>query len=68
MLVILANDNILSVRAVCQGCLLANNQGLPRWNEGKLSCGYSLSPLDNHQPQRYQCEMGFQVAQIEEAA
>ena len=66
MLVILTNDNILSARAVCQSCLLADHQGLPRWNQGKLGCGHSVTPFDNHQPERYECEMGFQVAQVEE--
>ncbi|HAC62483.1 MAG TPA: hypothetical protein DCF68_02835 [Cyanothece sp. UBA12306] len=67
MFVVLTNDNVLSASAVCQGCLLANNQGLPRWNQGKLSCGHSVTPLDHHQPEQYECEMGFQVAQIDEA-
>ncbi len=67
MLVIVTNDNILAARSVCQGCLLANNQGLPRWNQGKLGCGHSVTPVENYQPKRYECEMGFQIAQIEEA-
>ena len=54
MLVILAHDNILSVNQVCPGCLLANQQGTPRWNHGKLFCGHSLDKIDAKQASIYE--------------
>ncbi len=67
MLVILTQENILSVQTVCHDCLLADHQGLPRWKHGKLGCGSSISKnLDTHQPKRYQCQMGFEIAEVEE--
>lgn len=65
MLVILTRENILSAQQVCQGCLLANHQGLPRWHHGKLGCGQFLGKLGNSQRPLYECAMGFQVAEVE---
>jgi hypothetical protein len=65
MLVILMDEQILSTKQVCQGCLLANNQGLPRWRQGELGCGHSLEKKQNNQPTLYECQMGFRVANIE---
>jgi hypothetical protein len=65
MLVVLTRENILSVQQVCQGCLLADRQGLPRWHHGKLGCGHSLGTMGHNQSALYECEMGFQVAQLE---
>jgi hypothetical protein len=65
MLVILTDEFILSTQQVCQGCLLADNQGLPRWRQGKLCCGHSLSKPENKQATLYECQMGFRVANIE---
>lgn len=64
MLVILTRDNILSAKQVCAGCLLSNRQGLPRWHQGKLNCGHSLNKIDCQQAQVYECEMGFQLADV----
>ena len=67
MLVILTQESILSAKTVCQGCLLANHQGLPRWKQGRLSCGaFVHKNFESNKPKRYQCQMGFQVAEIEE--
>jgi hypothetical protein len=65
MLVILANEQVLSTEQVCPGCLLANRQGLPRWREGKLGCGYSLGKREQNQPPLYQCQMGFKIAELD---
>ncbi|XLQ12239.1 MAG: hypothetical protein KPI85_03930 [cyanobacterium endosymbiont of Epithemia adnata isolate EadnSB Bon19] len=67
MLVILTQESVLSAQTVCQDCLLANHQGLPRWKQGTLSCGSSVHKNSEiHQPKRYQCQMGFQLAEVEE--
>jgi hypothetical protein len=67
MLVILTQESVLSAQTVCQDCLLANHQGLPRWKQGTLSCGSSIHKnFASHQPKRYQCQMGFQLAEVEE--
>ncbi|PSF37618.1 hypothetical protein C7H19_08670 [Aphanothece hegewaldii CCALA 016] len=70
MLVILADEQILSTQQVCQGCLLATHQGLPRWYQGKLRCGRMLEEAkqflpQNSQPTLYECKMGFRVANID---
>lgn len=63
MLVIFTDDHVISPQQVCQNCLLANQQGLPRWHGGKLGCG---SPIQASPSQVYQCQMGFKVAEIAE--
>lgn len=65
MLVILQDEQILSPEKVCQGCLLANQKGFPRWNKGKLGCGHCLENLSDKQPKLYECQMGFRLANIE---
>ncbi|CCQ51007.1 hypothetical protein WH8501_27705 [Crocosphaera watsonii WH 8501] len=65
MLVILTHDNILSVNQVCSGCLLADQQGTPRWHHGELGCGHSLGKVDSRQAKVYKCEMGFQVTEVD---
>ncbi|HEY9742355.1 MAG TPA: hypothetical protein V6C90_17860 [Coleofasciculaceae cyanobacterium] len=65
MLVILMDEQILSPTLVCQSCLLADKSGQPRWRQGKLSCGHAVRNLTPHQPDQYECEMGFRVANIE---
>ncbi len=65
MLVILTRDNILSVNQVCPGCLLANQQGTPRWHHGELGCGHSVDRVDQRQAKVYECEMGFQVTEVD---
>jgi hypothetical protein len=65
MLVILTDEHILSTRQVCQGCLLATHEGQPRWQSGKLSCGHSIGKAVGHQPDLYECQMGFKIAHID---
>ena len=64
MLVILANEQIISPRQVCQGCLLADQSGSPRWHDGRLCCGHSLGKPNENQPDLYQCQMGFKLAHV----
>ena len=65
MLVIFTDEQVLSTQQVCQGCLLATRQGLPRWSQGNLRCGKMLSIAENSKPTLYECRMGFRVANIE---
>lgn len=65
MLVILTDKQILNPKQVCQSCLLANEDGLPRWDRGKLSCGQQLHAIPERQPCLYQCQMGFKIASID---
>ena len=65
MLVILTNEQVLSTTQVCQGCLLADRSGLPRWHHGKLGCGHSITKVGKNQPPLYECQMGFRLANIE---
>ena len=65
MLVILTDEQLLSTERVCQGCLLANQSGYPRWHQGKLGCGRCIGKLGENKPTVYQCQMGFRLANIE---
>lgn len=76
MLVILMNDQLISPQVVCQGCLMADQHGQPRWHSGKLLCGRVLqcSTVEggdtcyaqvNPRHNQYECQMGFRVADID---
>jgi hypothetical protein len=65
MLVILMEDQILAPQQVCQSCLLADSSGQPRWRQGQLRCGHTVSKMTEHQPVQYECMMGFRIVNIE---
>lgn len=65
MLVILMDEQILSPSQVCQSCLLADKNGQPRWHQGQLRCGHAIRKLSNNQPDQYECEMGFRIANVD---
>ncbi len=64
MLVVLMNNQLLSPQQVCQTCLLADHSGQPRWRQGQLYCGFPLQKLTESQPEQFQCQMGFRIANI----
>jgi hypothetical protein len=64
MLVMLTNNQLFSPHVVCQSCLLADHYGQPRWHQGQLSCGRQVYGVSEQQPQQYQCQMGFRIAEI----
>ncbi|MBV8883537.1 MAG: hypothetical protein JO235_05990 [Chroococcidiopsidaceae cyanobacterium CP_BM_RX_35] len=66
MLVILMDDQLLAPQHVCQSCLLADRSGQPRWRQGQLRCGQAIRKLTPTQPDQYQCQMGFRIANIRE--
>lgn len=39
MIVIIADQQILDPKKICQGCLMSDQRGLPRWRNSKLGCG-----------------------------
>jgi hypothetical protein len=65
MLVILQKEQILSTQIICQNCLWANQNGNPRWHQGKLGCGHCLGNSESNQAKLYECQMGFRLANIE---
>lgn len=65
MLVLWTDSQLLSPRVVCQNCLMADHNGLPRWQQGKLGCGRSLDDASHNQIVQYECQMGFRVANID---
>lgn len=65
MFVVITEEQVLKAQQVCQGCLLADHSGLPRWREGKLGCAQSSGKSDQNHPTIYQCQMGFRIANIE---
>ena len=65
MLVIVMENQLLQPQNVCQGCLMADQAGHPRWRSGELRCGRSLVRNSENLPEQYECQMGFRVANIE---
>ncbi|WP_068816047.1 hypothetical protein [Phormidesmis priestleyi] len=65
MLVILAGDRILSPQKVCKHCVMADQSGQPRWSHGELRCGHAIRKLTEQQPDQFECQMGFRVAEID---
>jgi hypothetical protein len=65
MLVIIMENQLLPTQNVCQACLMADQSGQPRWQQGQLRCGRALNKLTAEQPEQYECQMGFRVANIE---
>lgn len=65
MLVILMEDQLLSPQQICHNCLMADQQGLPRWRQGQLRCGRALQKGAEVLPTQFECQMGFRVANIE---
>ncbi len=65
MLVVMMNDQLLAPSAICQTCLMADQQGQPRFHHGRLSCGRLLGKLQEGQPEQYECQMGFRIAHID---
>jgi hypothetical protein len=66
MLVILTDRQVLNPQSICPGCLWASSQGEPRWQQERLGCGRLVrdrTPLD--QPPTYECQMGFQLVNLE---
>ncbi|MBW4521201.1 MAG: hypothetical protein KME16_16065 [Scytolyngbya sp. HA4215-MV1] len=65
MLVILTDNQMLSPQQVCQTCLMADQSGQPRWQQGRLRCGQAIRKLTEAQPDQFECQMGFRIANIE---
>lgn len=65
MLIVLMENQLIATEQVCQSCLLADQSGQPRWQQGKLRCGRSLQKATETQPEQYECQMGFRLARIE---
>lgn len=72
MIVMIADEQILFPKQVCQNCLMSDQSGLPRWHDSKLGCGKmrshsgggaSSQPTSN-QAQVYECQMGFNLTWI----
>jgi hypothetical protein len=56
MLVILMENQMLAPQRVCQGCLLADAT--------ELRCGHPVAKPTENLPDRYECQMGFTIANI----
>lgn len=64
MLVILMDNQLVSPEQVCHSCLMADQQGQPRWSSGNLRCGRALQKGSDRTPDQYECQMGFRIANI----
>lgn len=65
MLVVLMEDQLFSPQQICQTCLMADQNGQPRWQQGQLRCGRALHKLAEDMPEQFECQMGFRIAHIE---
>ncbi|MGB0560309.1 MAG: hypothetical protein ACPGVO_00700 [Spirulinaceae cyanobacterium] len=71
MLVIVTENQLLSPQQVCSDCLLATQEGLPRWQRGKLGCEMKASSTNEScgrshpSAARHRCQMGFELADIQ---
>ena len=68
MLVVIINNQIIAPERVCQACLMADRDGQPRWQQGKLGCGrlvHNLNRCSEPQSDAYVCQMGFRLVEIE---
>ncbi len=64
MLVILMADQMLTPEIICHSCPMANQSGLPRWQQGRLRCGRPIAQSPTQAPAQYECTMGFRVAEL----
>lgn len=64
MLVILTENQVLAAQQVCQGCLLADHQGQPRWYQGRPCAGQLIREAQAHEPAQYECPMGFRMVEV----
>ena len=64
MFVLLTDQQAISSEVVCQGCLMANQQGQPRWQAGELLCGRQLQPEALPSTEQYECQMGFRLTRV----
>jgi hypothetical protein len=67
MLVILTEHQLLPPQIVCQTCLFADQQGFPRWQQGKLCCGSAVPEWSPQKVRQFRCEMGFRLANVEDS-
>jgi hypothetical protein len=65
MLVIVMENQLIAPQQVCQACLMADQSGQPRWNQGQLRCGRALGKPTEMMPEQFECQMGFRVVHIE---
>jgi len=65
MLIMLIDDQLLSPSTICQSCLMAGQNGQPRWEQGRLRCGKAVRKITAGQPEQYECHMGFRIANVE---
>ena len=65
MIVMLADEQILSAKQICQHCLMSDRSGLPRWRDNNLGCGKVFQEQTLKQAKVYKCQMGFNVVQID---
>jgi len=64
MLVIVLGDQLVPPEQVCRNCMLATQQGQPRWRNGALACGHRLARSAPQAAERYECQMGFRLMKV----
>jgi hypothetical protein len=65
MLVVVMDNQLFPLGQVCQGCLMADQRGQPRWAQGQLRCGRTLGKIAENVPEQFECEMGFRITQVD---
>ena len=65
MVVMIADEQILSAKQICQHCLMSDHSGLPRRHGNDLGCGEILQEKTLKQNRVYRCKMGFNVVWLD---
>ena len=63
-LIMATSDRLIPIHQICPYCVMASQAGEPRWENGQLRCGQAIVMESPHQPDQFECEMGFRVIKI----
>lgn len=61
MLIILTETQVLKPEYVCHDCMLASQDGQPRWHNGRPCASERLPVPAESATEQYQCPMGFRL-------
>jgi len=64
MVTMMMGDRLIPMQQVCQNCLMASQDGQPRWEDGRLRCGRAVVAQSPQQANQFECQMGFRVIKV----
>jgi hypothetical protein len=65
MLVVVTDTQIIPASHVCGQCVLASQDGQPRWSQGRPCTGRVVPKRSDRDPDQYECPMGFRIMDID---